>query len=106
RNVQLDARERALATELTYGTLRLLGWLEKRVARHASRGIGAIDVHVRAHLFVAAYQLLVLTRVPAFAAVDEAVSAVRALRGARVAGFANAVLRKVAATPRPSGEEI
>jgi 16S rRNA (cytosine967-C5)-methyltransferase len=106
RNVQLDARERALATELTYGTLRLLGWLEKRVARHASRGLGAIDVHVRAHLFVAAYQLLVLTRVPAFAAVDEAVSAVRALRGPKVGGFANAVLRKIASEPKPAPEEL
>jgi 16S rRNA (cytosine967-C5)-methyltransferase len=106
RNVQLDVRDRALATELAYGTLRLLGWLEKRVGRHASRGLGSVEVHVRAQLLVAAYQVLVLTRVPAFAAVDEAVSAVRALRGPRVAGFANAVLRKVASDPRPTVEEL
>ena len=36
RNVQLDVRDRALATEIAYGTLRLLGWLEKRVGRHAA----------------------------------------------------------------------
>jgi 16S rRNA (cytosine967-C5)-methyltransferase len=106
RNVQLDVRDRALATELAYGTLRLLGWLEKRVGRHASRGLGSVEVHVRAQLLVAAYQVLVLTRVPAFAAVDEAVSAVRALRGPRVAGFANAVLRKVASDPKPTAEEL
>ena len=93
RNVQLDARDRALATELAYGTLRLLGWLTKRLDRHATRGIGSVDVQVRAQLLVAAYQVLVLTRVPAFAAVDEAVNVVKALRGPRVAGFANAVLR-------------
>lgn len=106
RNVQLDARDRALATELAYGTLRLLGWLEKRVGRHATRGVESIEINVRAHLLVAAYQVLVLTRVPAFAAVDEAVSNVRALRGPKVAGFVNAVLRKVAAEPRPGPEEI
>ncbi|MBX3207119.1 MAG: Sun protein [Labilithrix sp.] len=106
RAVQLDARDRALATELVYGTLRLLGWLELRIGRHARRGIDKLDPLVFAHLAVAAYQILVLTRVPAFAAVSEAVSAVRAARGARVAGFANAVLRKVAAEPRPTPEEL
>jgi 16S rRNA (cytosine967-C5)-methyltransferase len=106
RNIQLDARDRALATELAYGTLRLLGWLEKRLNRHATRGIGSVDVQVRAQLLVAAYQVLVLTRVPAFAAVDEAVNVVKALRGPRVAGFVNAVLRKLAAEPKPAAEEI
>jgi 16S rRNA (cytosine967-C5)-methyltransferase len=106
RNIQLDARDRALATELAYGTLRLLGWLEKRLNRHATRGIGSVDVQVRAQLLVAAYQVLVLTRVPAFAAVDEAVSVVKSLRGPRVAGFVNAVLRKLAAEPKPLPEEI
>ena len=106
RNIQLDARDRALATELAYGTLRLLGWLEKRLNRHATRGIGSVDVQVRAQLLVAAYQVLVLTRVPAFAAVDEAVSVVKGLRGPRVAGFVNAVLRKLASEPKPAAEEI
>lgn len=106
RNVQLDVRDRALATELAYGTLRLLGWLEQRVGRHATKGIGSVEVNVRAHLVVAAYQVLVLTRVPAFAAVDEAVTTVRALRGPRVAGFVNAVLRKIASEPKPEAEEL
>lgn len=106
RAVQLDARDRALATELVYGTLRVFGWLEARLNRHAKRGVEGLDPIVRAHLAVAAYQLLALTRVPAFAAVSEAVSAVRADKGARVAGFANAILRKLADEPRPSGDEL
>jgi 16S rRNA (cytosine967-C5)-methyltransferase len=103
RAVQLDPRDRGLATELVYGTLRYVRWLESRVARHASRGIEGLDPHVRAHLLVAAYQLFVLTRVPAFAIVNEAVDAVRAQRGggAKVAGFANAVLRKLAREEKP-----
>lgn len=106
RAVQLEARDRALATELVYGTLRLFGWLEARIDRHAKRGTRGLDPIVRAHLAVAAYQIFALSRVPAFAAVSEAVTAVRGLRGPRVAGFANAVLRKLASEPRPSEEEL
>jgi 16S rRNA (cytosine967-C5)-methyltransferase len=93
RNVQLDARERGLATELTYGVLRTRRALEARLERHAPKGIK--DFSTRLQLILAAYQMLVLDRIPHFAAVDAAVSAVRAQRGPRVAGFANAVLRKL-----------
>jgi 16S rRNA (cytosine967-C5)-methyltransferase len=94
RTAQLDARERALATELVYGVLRTEGALMQKLAPHAPKGIK--DEKTRLHLLVAAYQLLLLDRVPAFAAVDAAVSLVRKERGERVAAFANAVLRKLA----------
>lgn len=106
RAVQLEPRDRALATELVYGTLRLRGFLEGRIAKHAARGIAGLPIPVRAHLLVAAYQLLVLTRVPAFAAVNEAVTAIRTTKGERVAGFANAVLRKIAREPKPTEDEL
>lgn len=107
RAVQLEPRDRGLATELVYGTLRLFPWLDDRIARHAPRGVEGLEPLVRAHLVIAAYQVLVLTRVPAFAAVNEAVSAIRATRGgAKVAGFANAVLRKLAAEQRPTEAEL
>lgn len=95
RSVELDARERALATELVYGVLRTEGALEARIREFAPRPIK--DANTRIQLLIAAYQLLVLTRIPAFAAVSAAVSAVREERGERMAGFANAVLRKLAA---------
>ncbi len=95
RAVQLDARDRALATELVYGSLRVRPWLVEELARFVPRGMDRLDVAVRAHLVLAAYQLFFM-RVPAFAAVSEAVSAVRTARGTRVAAFANAVLRRVA----------
>lgn len=101
RHPALDPRERALATELTYGTLRTLGALSARLSRFIPRGFDKTDPTVRAHLLVAAHQILMLDRVPAFAAVDAAVSLVRADRGAKPAGFANAVLRKLAAEGRP-----
>ncbi len=94
RATNLQDRDRALATELLYGTLRLRTALEARLAPLAPRGLK--DLVVKAELLVAAYQLLALDRVPAFAAVNSAVNAVRAVRGPKVAGFANAVLRKLA----------
>jgi 16S rRNA (cytosine967-C5)-methyltransferase len=96
RHPQLEPRERALATELSYGTMRTEPALRARLYAHAPRGVS--DERVLAQLLVAAYQILLLERVPAFAAVDAAVTGVKRERGPRVAGFANAVLRKLART--------
>lgn len=101
RNPDLDRRERALATELVYGVLRTRVALEERLGRIAPRRIK--DTTTRVQILIAAYQLLVLSRIPAFAAVDAAVGAVRVQRGPRMAGFANAVLRKLAAQSEPLG---
>ena len=96
RAVQMDARDRALATEITYGALRVRPWLEEELGKRADKGIAKQDPIVRAHLCVAAYQIFFLSRVPAFAAVSECVTAIRRIKGERVAAFANAVLRRTA----------
>lgn len=106
RSIQLESRDRALATELVYGTLRLLPWLESRLDRHCRRPVAGLEPLVRAHLDLAAYQIFVLARVPVFAAVSEAVTGIRAARGSKMAGFANAVLRKLASEPRPTAEAL
>jgi 16S rRNA (cytosine967-C5)-methyltransferase len=105
RAVQLDARDRGLATELVYGTLRVLPWLKGEIARFAPRGIDSLDARVQARLAVAAYQLF-FTRVPPFAAVSEAVEAIRVERSDKLGGFANAVLRKVAARAASSKGDV
>jgi 16S rRNA (cytosine967-C5)-methyltransferase len=97
RAAQLEPRDRALATELVYGALRVLPWLSARVERHAPRGIGKMEPHARAHVLLGAYQLFFLSRVPPFAAVNEAVDAATARTGKKVGAFTNAVLRKVQA---------
>jgi 16S rRNA (cytosine967-C5)-methyltransferase len=98
RHPQLDPRDRALATEIVYGVLRTRRVLEERLARFTPRGLPD-DTAVREELLVAAYQICFLDRVPTHAAVDAAVSAVHASRNQRMAGFANAILRKLAAAP-------
>jgi 16S rRNA (cytosine967-C5)-methyltransferase len=93
RHPGLDPRERRLATELVYGVIRTRPALLRRLLAHAPRGLS--DPHVTTELLIAAYQLLLLDRIPAHAAVDAAVTAVSKKRGDKVAGFANAVLRQL-----------
>jgi 16S rRNA (cytosine967-C5)-methyltransferase len=96
RAVQLAPRDRALATELVYGSLRLLPWMDDRLLRYAPRGLGGLDPRTHAELLLSTYQLFFLERVPAFAAVNEAVESIKQARGPKLAAFANAVLRKLA----------
>jgi 16S rRNA (cytosine967-C5)-methyltransferase len=100
----LDARDVGLATELAYGVVRSVASLRERLFAHAPRGIS--DARVLAHLLVASYQVLLLQRVPAFAAVDVAVRQAKRLGGVRVAGFANAVLRRIAQEPKLDRESV
>jgi 16S rRNA (cytosine967-C5)-methyltransferase len=96
RYPEIDPRDRALATDLVYGSLRTAPYLEARLARLARHGIDKLDPAVLSRLVVGAYQILFLDRVPAFAAVSEAVNAVTELRGSKLGAFTNAVLRRLA----------
>ena len=91
----LGARDVGLATELVYGTLRWQRYLEWILAPHSRRPLDALDARVRIVLRMTAYQIVFLARVPAFAAVNDAVTLARA--GARgAAEYTNAVLRAFA----------
>jgi 16S rRNA (cytosine967-C5)-methyltransferase len=103
RHPNLDRRDAVLATELVYGVLRTAGHLERTIAKHATGDRYRKKPLVRAHMLMAAYSVLFLERVPPFAAVSEAVSAVKRAAGSQVAGFANAVLRKVAGEAEKRG---
>jgi 16S rRNA (cytosine967-C5)-methyltransferase len=96
----LDERDRRLAAELVYGVLRHRTRLDHALAAYAE--LGRTPPKVRTALRVAAYQLLLLDRVPAHAAVNDAVAAARAVGGQKLGGFANAVLRKLAQGGEPA----
>lgn len=96
RHPQLDERARALLTELVYTTLRGRASLEAALLAHAPRGLPK-DPAFLSHLLVAAAQVLFLDHRRAPIAVDVAVAQIGALRGARMSGFANALLRRVVA---------
>jgi 16S rRNA (cytosine967-C5)-methyltransferase len=94
RQRRISGRDAALATELTYGTCRAQGLLDAVIAECSSRPVSDVDPEVLDALRLGAYQLL-RTRIPPHAAVDSTVDIVRGEVGSRLAGFANAVLRRV-----------
>jgi 16S rRNA (cytosine967-C5)-methyltransferase len=89
----LNDADRALLTELVYGTLRWRGRVDALLIPHLRRPLEKTDPLVRNLLRLAVYQLSFLDKIPAYAAVHEAVALARSHRGAKTAGFANAVLR-------------
>ncbi|WP_110588926.1 RsmB/NOP family class I SAM-dependent RNA methyltransferase [Microbacterium suaedae] len=90
----LSAGDAALATELTYGTLRGRGMYDAIIELASGREVSAIDAGVLDALRLGAHQLLA-TRVASHAAVNEAVVLARRASGRGAAGFANAVLRRI-----------
>lgn len=94
----LEADDRRLAHELAAGVLRHRIRLDALLAPWIPRGLDSVQAALRDVLRLGAYQLDALDRVPVHAAVDTTVSLARKVTGAKSAGFANAVLRKVAVT--------
>jgi 16S rRNA (cytosine967-C5)-methyltransferase len=90
-----DERDRALATDLVTGTLRWQRQLDHLIEHFARRSITKLDFEVMQILRLGAYQLVHLDRVPAAAAVNDAVAMVRRARKTSAAGLVNAVLRAI-----------
>lgn len=90
----LSTADAALATELTYGTLRRQGTYDAVISIAADRPVADIDPAVLDALRLGVHQLL-STRVASHAAVNESVELARAAGGRGAGGFANAVLRRV-----------
>lgn len=105
-------RDAALATELVYGTLRWQRYLDWILGPHSRRRLASLDPRPRALLRMTAYQLVFLERIPAFAAVDDAVSLARPRAKPGVPEFVNAVLRSFARRgprerePAPPGDPV
>ncbi len=94
-----DTRDRAFAAHLAYETLRWEGTLDAALELVLSRPLAAVEPALRRILRLGATQLVV-SDVPARAAVDTSVQvarqAVPARRSAGAAGFVNGVLRALA----------
>lgn len=84
--------DRGFVMEVVYGVVkwkRELEWVLKQCMKHLP------PLQIRAHLMVGLYQCLHLDTVEAYAAVNETVSAIKAVSGPTEANFVNAVLRRV-----------
>jgi len=92
---ELDARERAFAQQLAYGTVQRLRPLDHAIDTLGRRPVRKLDPAVRAALRLGAYQLAYLDVAP-HAAANESVELVREARLERAVPFTNAVMRRLA----------
>ena len=98
---RFDRRDRALLEELVFGSLRWLRRLDQVIESASNRRLNNIDSKLIGILRVATYQLLFLDRIPAHAAVNEAVEQTRRTTHKGGVSFVNAVLRRIARDPQP-----
>ena len=91
----LGPADRGLANELVNGTVKRRGSIDAVLGAYTKAPLRSADPDVRDALRLAAFQLLFLDRVPAYAAVDDAVT-LATRKSRRAGGFVNAVLRRVA----------
>ena len=90
-----DERDRALAGEIATGALRWRAALDHVIAASASRPLHKLDPEVLDILRLTVFQLLHLDRIPASAAVKDAVDLTGKAGKRSAAGLVNAVLRRV-----------
>jgi 16S rRNA (cytosine967-C5)-methyltransferase len=97
----VDPRDFALEEQLAVGVVKNLLLLQHLTQHHSKRSLKSIDPLVQKILAIGLYQLRFLTRVPASAAVDEAVEQAKRFGRGRAGGFVNAVLRNATRDPDP-----
>lgn len=99
KQARLSQQERALTTELTYGILRWQGRLDYLLAAVTDRPWDRVDPALRRLLRLGAYQILFLTRIPAYAAVNETVALTQEVMRSQLKpvakAFVNAILRRL-----------
>ncbi len=89
---KLEAKDRALCHEMTLGTLRRQIYLDAIIDK-LSNG-KKLDVIVKIILRIALYQLIFLDKIPAHAAINDAVNLTQKAKKTSAKGFVNAVLRR------------
>ena len=89
----LKEDDRALCTELLYGTLKYKGTIDYIIKHYVNRDIKKIDKSILNILRITIYQIKYLNKIPSYAAVNEAVNIAKKLSGKGAAGFVNGVIR-------------
>ena len=89
------ANDHALISQLFYGVLERQITLDYVIGCHSSVKLKKIHLTVLEILRVGCYQLMYMDKIPASAAVNEAVKLTRSLKQEKSAAFVNAVLRAI-----------
>ncbi len=95
-NVNLNMNnpaDRALAVNITYGTLKKYNRLAKIFSTLCTLPENKVDKKTRLIILMSVYQMFYLERVPLYAVVNDAVNMAKFYVGTSAAGFTNAILR-------------
>ncbi|GLX68403.1 16S rRNA (cytosine(967)-C(5))-methyltransferase RsmB [Paenibacillus glycanilyticus] len=95
QDAQLQRADAALVTELVYGTIQRQLTLDHWLGKFASKGLRKLEPWVHQLLRMSAYQLLYLDRIPAHAAVNEAVTIAKRRGHQGISGMVNGILRSI-----------
>lgn len=90
----LEVKDRAFATELVYGSLRMQGRHDHFIAVASDRALDLIDPKALIVLRIGTHQLKEM-RVPSHAAIYESVELAKKVVGKSTSSFINAILRKI-----------
>lgn len=100
---KIDVKDRGLLTEITYGTLQHKLTLDYYLEPFIK---GKVDLWVRWLLRLSLYQMEYLTRIPAHAAVNEAVEIAKRRGHKGIASMVNGILRSILRQGVPAVEDI
>ena len=97
----LSGPEKALYTKLFYGVLERRITLDYIISKASDKPLMQMTPEMKNILRVSAYQLIYLDRVPDYSAVNEGAELAKKYERYSAAGFANAVLRRIAKEGMP-----
>jgi 16S rRNA (cytosine967-C5)-methyltransferase len=99
RRTQLAPRDRAFATELAYGAIKMRRFLDFELQPFVGERATTLPQPIAEILRLGTYQLRAMSGVEPYAAVSESVGLARKYGHKGTAGLVNAVLRRVASEP-------
>lgn len=96
-------RDAALAEQIVNGVMQNMMLCDHYISRFSAIDMKKIEPRVLDILRISVYQIIFLDRVPNSAAVNEGAALVRERSNPRAVGYANAILRKIAAASETGG---
>jgi 16S rRNA (cytosine967-C5)-methyltransferase len=96
---ELNDKDKALVTEIVYGTIKYKYSIDKILCSYVKKGIDKLDSFVLNILRISIYQLKYLDKVPSFAAVNEAVNLTKKKSNIGASQLVNGVLRSYLRKP-------
>jgi len=90
---ELSDKDKALVTEIVYGTLKYKYTIDKILCNYIKKGIDKLESFVLNILRISVYQIRFLDKVPSFAVVNEAVNLTKKKSNIGASKLVNGVLR-------------